>query len=532
MISPDTLPCPLCQTPTPVVHLREARWAEPDVIARLVANNPHWRLSDGACPACVQQNLLTILLERGEDALHKSIQNVWPLDPQAAFGALPTPLRLHADPRFTGKGTTIAFIDSGFYPLPDLVKPHNRIRAWVNVATDNILGFTFSPDESPAWPGWNAANIFQWHGLMTSVTAAGNGWLSHGLYRGLASEADVVLVQVRDGSPGPITNHTITRALNWLLENGEPLGVRVVNISLGGEPVTPLRGNAVDEAIAELTRRGVSVTVAAGNDGVRSLVPPATAPDALTVGGLDDQNIFDHDSVQLWHSNYGDGTGGLPKPELVAPSIWVAAPVLPCTEVAQEANTLFLRRNQKDSDVEGRLAELKLITPHYQHVDGTSFAAPITASTIACMLEANKNLTPGVIRDILLSTAQPVPGADPARQGAGALDAGRAVSRALAERHNALNGIVSPRVGEDSITFTLHDHHARYVEITGSWNDWLLIPAKEIEPGLWQVVTRRPTAGQYVYKFHLDGQLWLDDPANPHKVPDGFGGFNSVFVIV
>lgn len=75
---------------------------------------PFWNREDGACPGCVQQNLLQTLLSRGDPALHEAIQTKWPLDAEAAFGALPTRLRLHADPRFSGKGVTIALVDAGF----------------------------------------------------------------------------------------------------------------------------------------------------------------------------------------------------------------------------------------------------------------------------------------------------------------------------------------------------------------------------------------------------------------------------------
>src|SRR5262249_22681450 len=146
---------------------------------------------DGACPACVQQALLLTLLSEGEDALHDGIQSVWPLDAEAEFGALPTPLRMHADPRYTGKGVTIAFVDSGFYPHPDLVRPVNRIRGWVDVSGARARAKFFRPDQVPRWPGWNDREVYQWHGLMTSAAAVGNGWLSHGLYRGLASDAEL-----------------------------------------------------------------------------------------------------------------------------------------------------------------------------------------------------------------------------------------------------------------------------------------------------------------------------------------------------
>jgi len=108
--------CSVCGNPSNKDLLAEAHWY------------PFWDREDGACPACVQQNLLRTLLAKGDAALHEAIQTAWPLDAEAAFGVLPTRLRLHADPRFSGKGITIALVDAGFYPHPDMVQPRNRIR--------------------------------------------------------------------------------------------------------------------------------------------------------------------------------------------------------------------------------------------------------------------------------------------------------------------------------------------------------------------------------------------------------------------
>jgi serine protease AprX len=77
-------------------------------------------------------------------------------------------------------------------------------------------------------------------GLMTSAVAAGNGWLSHGLYGGLASKARLELVKVRNEAG--IGNTAIPPALNWSREHGPGLGVRVISLSGGTsarwEPVT------------------------------------------------------------------------------------------------------------------------------------------------------------------------------------------------------------------------------------------------------------------------------------------------------
>ncbi|RME84127.1 MAG: glycosyltransferase, partial [Caldilineae bacterium] len=491
----------MCGRITTKDELAEAGWLAPDVLVRLARRHPHWKREDGACPACVQQVLLQTLLDRGDAALHDGIQAAWPLDARAAFGVLPTPLRLHADPRYTGKGITLALVDSAFYPHPDLVQPRNRIRAWVDAGHTDLRAHVFGPDEMPRWPGWDDAHPAQWHGLMTSGVAAGNGWLSHGLYRGLASDADLVLVQL-GSSIGHISNARIARALRWLCEHGQALGVQIVNLSVGGDPVWPLAGNPVDEAVAELVAQGVTVVAAAGNDGERRLIPPATAPAALTIGGLDDKNTFDHNEVELWHSNYGQTAGGALKPELVAPSIWVAAPVLPGSSVAEEAAELFARRAEGDKTVEKRIAELKLVTPHYQHVDGTSFAAPLVASVVACMLEANPALTPHLVRDVLIAAAQPIPGAPIERQGAGALDAGQAVALALREQHGPLAGRpLSPQVTPAGITFLLHDHNARRVEVFGSWNDWRPPPLPQgaaCRPVVLHAPTHRGAKGTHV----------------------------------
>lgn len=494
---------------------------------------PFWDREDGACPACVQQHLLQTLLAKGDAALHEAVQTIWPLDAEAAFGVLPTRLRLHADPRFSGRGVTLALVDSGFYPHPDLVQPRNRIRAWADATCDPVSVLRFKPEEMPRWPGWDNADDWQWHGTMTSTVAAGNGFQSHGLYSGLAHSAELVLIQVRD-SKGHISSTSIERALTWLKQNGPDLGVRIVSLSVSGDAVQSLVENPVDEAVMALIDAGMSVVAAAGNDGRRSLLPPATAPLALTIGGIDDMNTFSHEEVALWHSNYGVAGNEAPKPDLVAPSIWVAAPVLPDTSVAREALELFGRRVQKDPIAARRIEDLKLVTPHYQHVEGTSFAAPIVASSIACLLEANPALPPLLIRDVLKQTAHLVPGADRERQGAGALDAGKAVARALAERHSeAAQQHASPDLSQGRVAFSLHDHAASSVQVLGSWNDWQLpgIAAAAIEPGYWRTSAIRIPAGRHGYKFLLDGERWLDDPDNPHKAPDGVGSLNSVVVV-
>ena len=90
-------------------------------------------------------------------------------------------------------------------------------------------------------------------------------------------------------------------------------------------------------------REGMLVCAAAGNKGHEPghpVLPPASAPSVLTVGALDDQNRLAFAAYGLYHSSYGPTVDGLQKPEVVAPGIWVAAPILPGTPTAAQAALL------------------------------------------------------------------------------------------------------------------------------------------------------------------------------------------------
>jgi serine protease AprX len=418
-------------------------------------------------------------------------------------------------------------VDAGFFPHPDLVRPGNRIAAWVDASRDPIVERRFTRDDVPAWP--MGAEAAQWHGLMTSTTAAGNGWLSHGLYRGLAPECQVALVQV--GDRGRISNAAIVRALAWLRDHQMELtgreGRLVVSLSVAGEDDSSAR--EVDSAVSGLVAAGAVVVAAAGNDGVRRLLPPATSRDAITVGGLDDRNTVQRRTWEVWHSNYGEAPGYVPKPEVVAPSIWTVAPLLPGSDVAREAARLFERRQE----AERRIAELRLVTPHYQHVEGTSFAAPIVAGLVACMWQANATLTPRRIRDLLMASATRIPGASEERQGAGVVDAGMAVAAALADRHSPdVDAPTIPIVDRARVRFLFHDHHARSVRVMGAWNGWRPpgLTAVEEEPGLWTAVLESPPLGKWPYKLLVNETMWMADPANPLRTVDASGNVNSLLV--
>jgi serine protease AprX len=454
---------------------------------------------------------------------------------------LPTPTRLGAHPRHTGRGVVIAFVDSGFYAHPDLLTPRDRIRAYVDLAgLDRSL---YEPHDDA------------WHGTMTSVACAGSGYLSNGLYRGIAREAELVLVAV--GRQGRIHPEDVLAALEWLLEHRARYGIRVVNISLGTEFPDSYRESAVDEAAELLVQAGVVVVAAAGNDPLRPSVPPANAPSVLTVGGLVDKNLPHEMTFVPYRSQYGTTSDGLTKPELCAPGALVAAPILPGTQIFDKARGLYFSRGLTDAELRAELSrrpelgidpaglpddqlrsrlerevrEMKLVGPHYQHVDGTSFAAPIVASVVAQMLEACPGLTPRAVRDVLIHTARPLPHIPRERQGYGLVQAMAAVQAAMSPSLPAhARRSAEPRVDGCSVTFQFPGDAGR-VAVSGSFNQWDRegLAMTRGSDGRFQAVVEVPFPDRHTYKFIVDGQYWVEDEANPQTEPDGYGGVNSVF---
>ncbi|MGC2238781.1 MAG: S8 family serine peptidase [Pyrinomonadaceae bacterium] len=430
--------CPVCSRETrdeyvPLVALSE------DLQALIRANAPDTNTFEAVCARCVR------LFERAKEQILSEAAMT-----KDGSHVLSTPLRLDADEKFTGKNVCIAFLDSGFYPHVDLTTPDNRILAYHNMnETNGEIASLFLPD------------VASWHGMMTSVVAAGNGSLSNGFYRGIAPDANVVLVKL--ARTGRITEQNIQDGLEWILENREKFKIKIVNISAGGDFEQSYLHDSLSKTVEECVAQGITVVCAAGNAGHlpnHPVFPPASAPSCIAVGGLDDRNSINRARRGMYRSSYGPTLDGLQKPEIIAPSIWVPAPILPNTPTAQQAELLKALDNAEDADLYRIIEEnpniepdldaaldrpvhsirqiiaLKIrsenvITAHYKYVDGTSFSAPIVSSVIAQMLEANPRLTPQQVKRILISTAERLPHYEVDRQGWGVLDPRRAVETAI-----------------------------------------------------------------------------------------------------
>ncbi|MBM4178138.1 MAG: serine protease [Ignavibacteria bacterium] len=372
---------------------------------------------------------------------------------------LSLPHRMQADTSAKGRGITIAMIDSDFVQHPDICSPEQRVVQYVDAVEQTT---------HPELPSQAIAR--HWHGTMTACTAAGNGFMSHGQYSSLAPLARLVAIRAMNHD-GRITTPTIVWALRWIEQHVEELHIDVVNISVYADETDQTLQHPVNAAVEDLVRRGIVVVAAAGNNPNAPIRPPAAAPSAITVGGLNDNNTLDRADDIMYHSSFGRTSLNVQKPEIIAPSIWLPAPVLPGTIGAQQAAALcaldcmddhqlmnqglaiarevgLLPEADAPTDlyslrgiISDAIREHVLINPWYKMVDGTSFAAPIVTSVIAQILEVAPYLTPFDVKDILMATAKQLVGVDGLCQGAGVVNQPTALSMARGYSKSAKSAV-------------------------------------------------------------------------------------------
>jgi 1,4-alpha-glucan branching enzyme len=71
---------------------------------------------------------------------------------------------------------------------------------------------------------------------------------------------------------------------------------------------------------------------------------------------------------------------------------------------------------------------------------------------------------------------------------------------------------------------------AERVYVAGTFNEWngTDVALEKGEDGVFRTTFKLPP-GIYQYKFVVDG-TWVEDPANPETIDDGYGGVNSVLI--
>ena len=306
----------------------------------------------------------------------------------------------------SGRGVTVAVLDTGVDGMhSDLA---GRVVQNIKLADTQSLGPGFNyPVAAPTLPNTDQA---YGHGTFVAGVIAGNGQQSGGKYAGVAPGANILGLSAGDASLVFVLS-----GFDYLLTNGSSFGVRVVNCSFSANTVFDVN-DPVNIATKMLTDNNINVVFSAGNNGpgLDSLNPYSVAPWVVSTGATDDQGRL------ASFSSRGDFGSPLFRPTLVAPGVNTVSLRASSVAAVTTVDGLFANDTQLNpSEV-----------PYYTTGSGTSFSAPQVAGVIALMLEANPQLTPGQVRDILQRTATPLPPYYQHEVGAGMLNAQAAVLEA------------------------------------------------------------------------------------------------------
>ena len=275
----------------------------------------------------------------------------------------------------TGSGVAIAMLDTGI----DSDHPNlsSSLVAEACFCDDQPGPAGCCPDGSDNQTGPGSAEDDQGHGTGTTGVIVS----SSGSHLGIAPGADIVALKVLDAN-GTGLFSDIADALDWVIDNHETYGIKVVNLSLsdGAEynnaAASPCSGTNTANAIADLKTLGISVYTASGNEGHDSGISfPACVPDAISVGGVYDASF----PAVNWSTPGGTTL---------------------CTDTPAPVDSFVCHSNSG--------ALLDLLAPDYltsttgigggtAHFGGTSIASPYAAGQAALLLEAVPTLTPDEI---------------------------------------------------------------------------------------------------------------------------------------
>jgi len=157
----------------------------------------------------------------------------------------------------SGKGITVAVVDSGVADHPDLA---GRIVARVDLTGEGS-------DGDPGGHGTHVAGLI-----------AGDGAASKGQWTGVAPQANIASVRVIDAT-GHAKLSTIFAGLQWVLRNRSTYDIRIANLSFGGAALSGYQNDLLASAVEMLSFSGLTVVVSAGNDGQAGTVDHHAARD-------------------------------------------------------------------------------------------------------------------------------------------------------------------------------------------------------------------------------------------------------------
>lgn len=253
-------------------------------------------------------------------------------------------------PGIDGRGVTVAVLDTGMGPHPDL-----RDRA---VCFRDFVGHRRRIYDDSG------------HGTHVCGILCGSGAMSGGRYRGMAPETALVVGKVLDEN-GDGSTEVMLEGLDWVLQIRRKYGIRIVNISIGiGSMQEQDKERCLQDKIEELWQSGILVVCAAGNKGPgEGSISAVGGKQAVTVGCHDGSYGPGNEKSCERYSGRGIAGSLIRKPDLVAPG----TDIVSCNLHFQESRSGI--RNP------------------YVAKSGTSMATPVVSGAAALAFQKYSDMT-------------------------------------------------------------------------------------------------------------------------------------------
>jgi serine protease AprX len=379
------------------------------------------------------------------------------------------------------------------------------------------------------------------HGTACMGMASATGMEADGTQSSFYGSApDAGLVDVRIGTDvgaGPFENYLLEQeayesamnGLQWIIDHKddawpgvdeESHGIDIISLSWGitsheggGSDGSDMHSRILDEAM----EAGIVVSNAAGNDGEENdgLSGMSSSSLSITVAATDDKNTVDRSDDEIaGYSSRGprkDNGDGNPVNELI-PEISAPGSNIIQAEgcVSSGSCNNFIGGDASQNTYTGRGS-------------GTSYATPSVSGVIALVLEANSNLTPLQVKEVLKHTSElrgepSAPEVDPywnREFGYGMVDALAAVELAIFLYESGQSQSIDPELQNHGLNFT----QDRIINITGhAWGQSGSIDSVEfrIGEGTWQEATYSETIGEIEALTPFLWHVLLDSDKLPH----------------